>query len=145
MADITRYTTTAAVRAALGVTSNEVPDSFIVDQGMDTALVLKLTEAVPDYTTLTGTALKYLRMYAMWFCAARLARMFLAFPESMSDGKAKMDRFSSLDLEEVARNAEATRDSYLSALLPEETDLSYGFTTAVAASPSYDPVQNEDT
>jgi len=145
MADITKYTTTEAVRAALGVTSNEVPDSFIVDQGMDTALILKLTEVLPGYASLDAAQTKYLRMYSMWFCAALLARMFMAFPESISDGKAKMDRFASLDLEKMAENAEANRDSYMAALLPEETDLSYGVTVAVAARPSYDPVTNEDT
>jgi hypothetical protein len=145
MADITQYTTVAAVRAALGVTSNEVPDAFIVDQNMDTALILKLTEVLPTYASLTGVQAQYLKMYSMWFCAALLARMFLAFPESMSDGKAKMDRFAGLDLEKMAANAESNRDSYLAALLPEETDTSYGFTTAVGAAPSYDPVTNEAT
>jgi len=145
MADITKYTTTQAVRASLGVTSNEVPDSYLLDQELDTALLISLEDNIPDYATLTGIAAKRLKMYAMWFCAARLARTFLAFPESMSDGKAKMDRFASLDLEKMAENAESNRDIYLASLLPEETDYSYGVTIAGLAAPSYDPVTNEET
>ncbi len=144
MADITKYTSTEAVRAALGVTDNEVPDDFLLDQNMDTALIIKLSEVLPGYAILTGISAKRLRMYALWFCAALTARMILAFPESISDGKAKMDRFAGLDLEQIAKNAEANRDSYLSGLLPEESDLSYGVTIVARASPAYDPVINED-
>ena len=145
MADITVYTTTQAVRAALGVTTSEVPDVFLVDQNLDAALILDLDAWLPDRSAVTGAQASALKLYSMWFVAAYLAEMTLAFPQKISDGKADMRRFTELDLEAIAETAKANRDKFKGLLLPDESeDASYGYVAAVAASPAYDPITNEE-
>jgi len=150
MADILEWTTTEAVRGALGVTDNEVPDSFLLHQNMHLQLEHDLDSWFPlrgdlddgddaDIKTLRG-----LRLYSMWFCAALTADMWLAFPQRISDGKADLRRFTALDFEELSLRAAAKRDAYRNALDPNppETNL---IPHVAGAAPSYDPVTNTES
>lgn len=144
MAAITEYTSTEAVRAALGVTDNEVLDEFLLDQNLDFALIRDLDDWYPDRSALTEAEERGLRLYSMWFCAAEVAWMWMAYPQRISDGKTDMRRFTSLDLEKLAKHAEDKRDALKEELDPAPAAVSIG-TYFAAASPDYDPVTNEET
>ena len=81
----------------------------------------------------------------MWWCACRAAKMVLAIPEKISDGKAEMKRFNDLDLEGIAAEACGMATYYQKQLQEElgETVDSSGHTLFGSASPDYDPVTNE--
>lgn len=144
MADISEWTTTEAVRAALGVDDTEVSDAFLLDQNMNLQLDHDLDQWYADRSALTEIQERGLRLYSMWFCATLVADMWLALPQRISDGKVDLRRFTELDLAELQARAAQKRDYYKGLLdpAPAATNL---YPHVAAASPDYDPVSNTET
>lgn len=154
---LTNYTTTDAVRGAIGLTDNEVTDEMLVDQNLSAALLLELGVWLPTHKAIyeagrinapTADALtqyNMLRLYSMWWCACRAAKMVLAIPEKISDGKAEMKRFNTLNLEGIAEEACGMATRYQIQLQEElgETIDTSGYSLMGSATPAYDPVTNE--
>ena len=114
MSQVTAYTDTDAIRASIGVDSQDCPDDMIVSSNIHLELETDLQEWLPDHATIftegnssSATAeqvLKrnYLALYAQYFCGYQLALRPLTFPQIVSDGKNQLNRFSKLDLKDVA-------------------------------------------
>lgn len=147
------YTTREKVRAALGVTDNEVLDEFF-DQDLGVALESSLMAWLPAYADIwsdyksQGATLDQrrkgmaLQLYSQWFCAAEVAMMWLAIPQRISDGKVDMRRFTDIDLQALADNAAANRDKYQGDLLDliDPTNPENGYGQLSSASPDIDAV-----
>lgn len=154
---ITDYTTGQKASNAIGITNNEITASMISGQDLDITLLADLNEWLPDHATIWATyqgtptaeeELKgmYLQLYSQWFVATRLAEMWLAMPQRISDGKEDMRRFAELDLEELVAMAKARRDGYRNKLLLlEDPDSVTTLSLMSSASPSRDPVTNIST
>lgn len=146
------YTTTGKVRAALGLTDNEILDEFF-NQDLGEALELDLVGWLPTHgaiwTAFQGSGATAderqqglaLQLYSLWFCTAQIAELWMAMPQKISDGKADLRRFTDLDLEKLAENAASRRDEYR-ALLVEilDPDAVPSNAQMVTASPGYDVV-----
>ena len=149
MAALTVYTNTDAVRAALGLDADhyEVPDSMLVNRNMDLELLEDLDDWLPTHAAIWAAADagspsaaeiragRQLQLYAMWFCAAMLAEVWLAMPSSISDGQNRVQRFD-LDLEKLLENARAKRDKYKEQIVPTVSAATF----IAGVSPDYDPV-----
>ena len=146
------YTTVSKVRAVLGVTDNEVLNEFF-NQDLGVALELDLMGWYADHAAVWAAytapvasvgerqAGMNLQLYAMWFCAAEVAMMWLALPQRISDGKKDMRRFADLDLQALADNAAGKRDKYKEQLLLlDDPDTVLGYSQFGAARPVPDPV-----
>lgn len=150
------YTTREKIRAALGVTDNEVIDEFF-DQDLGVALELSLLGWLPthaaiwsEYQASGATAEQTrkgmtLQLFSQWFCVAQVAMMWLAMPQRISDGKVDMRRFTDIDLQALADNAAGNRDKYKGDLLdllnPE--DPATGYSQISAAGPAIDAVTGQ--
>ena len=152
---VTSYTGTDAIRAAIGVSDNDIPDKLLVDQRLDLELTVDLDLWVPTHATLyaagiaTGAAAEdrlkanYISLYAQWFCAAQVAsNMKLALPQSISDGKAEMRRFQTLDLAaiEIAAKSRVTYYKNLLSAAEGSTSTATPISFTSISSPVYDPV-----
>lgn len=151
---ITAYTSTDAVRGAVGLTDNELLDETLVDQKLDTELEVDLQQWVPTHATIfaegtTGTptseqTLKasYLQLYAQWYVASQiLSVMALAIPQMISDGQNEMRRFQQADLEALSTTA-GVKAAFYKKLLSDATGIAAASRPAliVAGVPDYDPV-----
>lgn len=156
--DITPYTTTAAIRAALGVTDNEVSDQELVDQGLEDALLADLYVTAPSHATIytdgapgsptdeQAQLWRLLKLYCLTYCVALVADNWLAFPSRLDDGQAAISR--SLDfqtLQALAARAAHQRD-VAKATLTDALDTTTAPAAAAApglisiSAPAYDPV-----
>jgi hypothetical protein len=151
------YTTTEKVRAALGVTDNEVLNEFF-NQDLGTALELDLLDWYPDHAAVWAAykapvasvperrAGMALQLFSMWFCTAEIAMLWLAMPQRISDSKDDMRRFVDVDLKAIVENAKNKRDTYHDQLLLlDDPDTVFGYTQMGSASPGYDPVTGIQT
>jgi hypothetical protein len=151
---ITAYTTTDAVRGALGLTPRDIPDSSLIDQQLALELEADLFGWMPThagiYATGTGpgaTAAQklqaaYIQLYAQWFCAAIVVtNMTLGIPMMISDGKSELQRFPTLDLEALMARVTARRDLYKTQLAESEGQQAVTSASIVQRGvPDYDPV-----
>ena len=153
MAPISQYTNSDAVRAAIGVDDEDVDDNVFKDRSMDVELLVDLDTWVATHSTIWTagdpasspsateiTERRYLQMYAMWFCATKLAALRLSMPQMVGDGKSEMRRFQEINWEAVMENAQAEAANY-KRLLEDELGVAAGAVTVMSkASPGYDPV-----
>lgn len=154
MASIGAYTTTEAVRGCLGVDSNDVPDSYMLDSKLDLELKLDLDGWLPTHAALysagtTGTPsaadvaiAERITVYAQWFCTLEVANRPLTIPQITTDGKAQLDRFK-VDLRRVAELAASKVGKYKGELveLVDAIAAPSAYTSYVGvATPGADPV-----
>ncbi len=157
MAALTSYTSTAAVRACLGVDDQDCPDAVLVDSNLALELMVDLDEWLSSHATIysdgtTGSPTteeirlkNLLVLYAQWFCAYELANRFLTIPQIVSDGKNQMNRFAKIDLSKVAELSGARRQKYRAALdtaVNSAPDYTSGIALMQVSIPDYDPVTN---
>ena len=151
---ITAYTTTDAVRGALGLTLNDIPDASLIDQQLGLELDADLSAWLPTHATLYAEGMAtdatsaeklkaaYIVLYAQWFCAASLvAQMALGIPMMISDGKSEMQRFPSFDLDALMGRVVGKRDMYRNRLAEGEGQTAVTSVSIMQAGvPDYDPV-----
>lgn len=154
---ITAYTTADAVRGAIGLTDNEVTDTMLVDQNLPVALLLELDSWLATHKSIYAagvvnsptadavTQVGLLRLFSMWWCASKAAKMVLAVPEKITDGKAEMKRFSKIDFAAISDEAMQQANLYKTKLQEElgTTVSTTSHQVMGSASPDYDPVTNE--
>ena len=157
--EITPYVTTGAIRAALGVTENEVGDEALAEQMLDVALLADLSSLAPEHEAIfdeaqaegaseqTRQRARLMTLFCLWHCVANVADSWLAFPNRISDGKSEMAR--SLDvktLREISERAASRRDGWRARFIEFETSISQGTPQSTVPGlvsisvPGYDPV-----
>lgn len=160
MATPALYTNTDAIRAALGVTENEIGDSQIINLAIPDQLLFSLESVYADHVALkavidnnTATdAQKRLWMALTLFCQYEAAYIMCAqlqmlTAQKITDGDAEMQRFQKDNLEETISRILQHRNRYMTVLIgggavpPAPVVLSH-FSTV---QPAYDPVTNTGT
>lgn len=150
------YTTTEAVRGALGVDAVDLKDQQILEAELDVELALDLASWCPDFAgklspaepaTETQLALRdALRSYAKWFCALEYIRKPLAFIQLEGDGKAERRRFTNFDwaqLTEYCAVKVAAYKAMVATLDPTVAPAADSYSLLGRVEPTYDPVTNE--
>jgi hypothetical protein len=155
MIQVTRYTTSDAIRGSLGVDPQDCSDEVIASSNLEVELEVDLDGWLPNHDALftTGTATgatasekttkNLILLYSQWFCAFELASRFLLFPQIVTDGKNQMNRFAKVDLDRVKDLAASRMNKYKSSLdeLVNSTTQSVLPIISVAI-PDNDPVTN---
>jgi hypothetical protein len=151
------YTTTAQIRASLGVTEREIMDVQITDLNVRDQLVFSLKNVYPDHSVLWNKANptddeKLLKTALILFCqyeaaVIMAAQLQMLTAQKISDGDAEMQRFQKDNLDETIQRISNLRDRYageLKASVP-----GFQATAAIAhfgtTQPTYDPVTNTGT
>jgi len=155
MIQVTRYTTSDAIRGSLGVDPQDCSDEVIASSNLEVELEVDLDGWLPTHDTLftagaatgaTGaekTTKNLILLYAQWFCAFELASRFLLFPQIVTDGKNQMNRFAKVDLDRVKDLAASRMNKYRKSLDELVNSSSEGVLPIVSIStPSFDPVTN---
>lgn len=159
---ITAYTTYADVRAALGVSPDELEDTTLALELYDYNLRLEIeavsTTLAADYTTVTAIAeetrtsseanlYRAIRLFATYAVAKQLSSSLPLFgPKDISDGKATVSRFADSPyietIKEVKRQYERNRSALVDAYGAYKStgSSSYSRPYFVASGPSTDPV-----
>jgi hypothetical protein len=104
------YTDTDKLRSMLGVSDKDISDSQITDRGLDKELQFDLLSWVPTHSvkyrdgrlpnsTPEQKALAdAISLYSTYFCSSLMVKSLqLATPQSISDGKNALSRFTSMD------------------------------------------------
>lgn len=149
------FTTTEAVRAALGIDSVDLDDQRILDAGFDLELRIDLSQWYPNYAAgLAGSATDEekllsdaIKTYSKFFCAAKIAASPLTFIQLYSDGKAEQRRFTNFNWEDLLGRLLAEAGKYRQVIAGLTDDAAAadtsGPTLLSLSSPSYNPVTNE--
>ena len=152
----TAFTTTEAVRGALGVDSTDLKDQQILDADLATELGLELSSWCGGYaakiappTPVTAEQLNLqaaLQSYCKWYCALEYARKPLTFVQLYGDGKAEMRRFTNFDWDTLINTcvAKVAHCKAMAILLdPAATTAQTPELSMIAGvTPTYDPVTN---
>lgn len=146
------YTTTEAVRAAIGVTDNEFSDTDITSRLVDLELLSDLDLWLSTHATIksegegaTPTAeqtakWRNLQIYCMYFGGYLLLDTGgLGLPQVISDGKSEIRRKQKMDESAIKDACLARARIYKERLGGTDTTVT-AITLAVAATPDYDPV-----
>lgn len=151
------YTTTEAVRAALGVTDKEVEDSQMADLGLEVQLELETDIVYPahvalktaiDNLTATAEEIKVWKTLQL-FCQYQAAVFMLPgiqnlIPQKLTDGDFEMQRFIKDSLKDTENKIIELRDKYRGLL----NSTSFSVTALIhnplmLSTPTYDPVTGE--
>ena len=153
MATAILFSDTDAIRAALGVTTKEIPDSLLTGQQLEMQMKADLYSWLPTYQALydaqddSGATAEQayiadlLTLYCMYWGAVRACEMMLAYRQKVTDGKQAVDRFQidwKLLLETMAKRLADIR-AMLEDLLGIGSDRVVFF---AGVKPDYDPVAN---
>lgn len=155
MADVANgYTTTQAIRAAIGVTDNEFSDEDIENRLIGLELLAELDMWLPTHATIKseGEAAsptaeqtakwRNLQLYSMYFSGFLLLNTGgLGVPQLISDGKSEIRRKQKMD-EAIVRDACWSRAQVYRQRLVGSSSSSTAFVGPVSAEPDYDPVTN---
>lgn len=152
------FTSTEAVRGALGIDQTDIADQSILNAALDVELGLDLYTWCPDYgakltvdpdsATPEQLLMKAaLTTYAKWFCAAEFARKPLAHLQLYGDGKAEQRRFTNFEWDQLVAYCAGKAAHYkamameLDPATADQPGASYA--TISRGVPTYDPVTNE--
>lgn len=149
------YTTTNAIRAAIGVTEKEVPNEAFVDLTIEDQLVIYLNRVFPGYVALASAiqggsptddqkaqwrSLKLVCTYESAYLMLQGGQYLLS--QQIESGGVKTTRFAKDDLETTIARMAAMRDEYLGILLDDDTLNGVDFVSPmIGVSPGYDPVK----
>jgi hypothetical protein len=154
--ELTEYTDTDAVRGALALDADEIPDEMLVNQGLEQALLADLDDWLPTHADIWEDGFandaeaveiqrqRFLQLYSMWYCAARLAETYPSWPQQMTDGKMEIRRFQNLDFEKMIERARGYAEKYKRAMQITFGEATSAVSSTVkifgAARADYDPV-----
>ena len=133
------YTSTNAIRSAIGVDGADIENEMITGQGMASQMSLALGKFNPTHATdqFDPTKLPALKLWCMWFGALRLAEMPTAIAKKFSTGKDEIERFD-IDWEELKRVARKNLAELQEGIAPL---VSAGFSIMGKATPDYNPIE----
>lgn len=147
------YTTPQAIRAAVGTTTKEIPDSMLKDQGLESQMRVAVYSWLPTHAAIyaAGTAgaateaeiyqKDLLVNYCLFYGAIRVVEMIMALRKKVGDGKSQVERFD-VDWEALLEVLRA-RMEVAKNLLEEIVNPGDGGTAYFGvATPDYDPVTN---
>lgn len=138
MADIL-YTTTDAIRGAIGVDDSDIEDEIITGQDMALQMEYELLKFMPDHEdqSLDDLVEMKLKLWCMWFGALRLAESPLATPKKLGTGKDEYERFV-IDWDALRMRAQSKLAEMTKELVP-----AYGSTNTIMgkATPAYNPIE----
>ena len=150
------YTTSEAVRAAIGVSIREIPDATLLDLDLETQLELEADVVYPTHAALkaaiealTATSdqiktWKYLKLFCQYQATVfLLPGLQNLLAQKLTDGDVEMQRFMKDSLIETEDKLTALRDKYRSLLNPTDYPTTGFVNPLIAATPDYDPVTNE--
>lgn len=153
------FTSTEAIRGALGVDATDLSDSRITEAELDVELVLDLSQWITNWELKLSPVDPVspeqkrlqlaLQTYCKWFCALEYLQRPLSFAQLNGDGKAEIRRFTNFDWEQLIASATlkvATYRGLVASLDPDapaDEEVTATFVLASATSPDYDPVTNE--
>ena len=162
--DIANLTTTAAIRASIGASATDLPDTYICDSSVEAELQANLIAWLPSYlsilsdgesasaTELQQLSLNHLRLYSQYYCADQINRTSnFALLQMTSDGENEVQRFQDNHWEQLTdaiKRKLAVHRKYLVAYAKSayaggsETN---SYTLFGKATPDYDPVTGEST
>lgn len=147
------YTNSDKVLSTLGLSSDDLADSFFTARELNRTLSVILYTWLPDHDAVyyaenasTTAKQRYdsdcLILFCTHFCAAKVAEAVLGIMLKETDGENAYDRFSSIDFKQLAKDQMTQAEFYKQSLLvslqstnaaPEASQLS-------VITPSYDPV-----
>lgn len=154
MATLTPYTTTDAVRGALGVDATEIPDTRMVDRSLDVEMLLLVEKRGIDHAAVKAAAeaatpaaaavtdYKLLCLGIMYLGAALIAESPIQFMLSIGDGKNQMKRFDGVDWADLAASLRAKADGLFGDMTTVTQPAPASFSLMGRATPTYDPVTN---
>lgn len=154
MAGLTPYTTTEAVRGALGVSAVEIPDVRMLDRSLDVETLLWMQKLGVDYELVKSTAdanpndataqadYKRLCLGTMYAAAAIAAESPVQFMQSIGDGKNQAKRFDGVDWAELSRQLRGKAREMLTGISTYVAPAGTTLSLMGRASPTYDPVTN---
>lgn len=156
------YTDYSDIRAALGVSDDELDDNTLAlsmySMGLDedlydvstslTTLYEQIVEKPEnDRSVQEGRVYKLVRLFSTYSVAKQLGSALPMFsPKSLSDGKASMSRFSGEPYKDVLKGLSEQYDLFRGRLIKALDDLSSSVglvadrTVLLRVSPAYDPV-----
>ena len=141
------YTDTDQIRAVLGVDTDDLSDEALVARRLASELNLDLLAWLPTHADIifTGTPEQQdaLGLYATYYCAAIIAiSLKMAAPQTVSDGKNQMNRFSEASDWEKLQNSLNSRVGFYKKYLLDTlgTTSQSTFKPFSLVTPSYDPV-----
>lgn len=147
------YTTSNAIRAAVGTTDKEVPDTMLESQLLESQVRTAVYGWLPTHAAIYAAGVaagatddqKYqkdlLVQYCLFYGAVRVIEMIMALRSKISDGKSQVERFDVewKDLLEVfEQRVEDAQEALLAIVSPSDGETSY----FGLATPAYDPVTN---
>jgi hypothetical protein len=135
------YTDTDQVRSVLGLSSKDLDDAQLVSRKLDTELKLDLVSWLPTHAALYATGndvgaadadkniADALVMFSTYFCAGLVGMSLpLGAPQSISDGKNSMARFTPHAWQELTSKSQE-RMSFYKNLLQELVSTATGAVT----------------
>lgn len=137
------YTTSDAIRAAIGIDEDDLSDAIVAGQFLDLLMMEGLQDVMPDYETqadASDTVLNRLKLWCTYFGALSLVSdAQLGIPMKIQANTDAMQRFQ-IDFEKLKENL-AAKVAWV------EAKLNPDFSNAVsrpqligAAAPDYDPI-----
>lgn len=142
------YTDSSQIRATLGIDEEDISDEDMLARNLDKELNLDLFSWLPNHESIAFTSEQEdaLQLYATYFCAALVAdSLKMAAPQSVSDGKNQLNRFSEAsDWEKLKASLwsrAATYKKFLVDALGTPSVKTIKMFSGVAA--SYDPVTGQ--
>lgn len=150
------YTSYDAIRAALGVTSNEITDAQLSDLNIEDLIMIELDQVYADHAVAKTTAESNYATDAevkLWqkiklFCQYQGAVFLLPALQTLvaqrvSDSQVTMERFMPEELEKTENKIIGMRDWLRAQLNTDYATSALAVSPVISAVPDYDPVTNE--
>jgi len=133
------YTTTDAIRSAIGTDESDIDDTILLGQDMELQMTYDLVKLMPDHEDQSGDELveMKLKLWCMWYGALRLAESPLAIPKALGTGKDEFLRFE-IDWEALRIRASGKLAELTKELVPAYTSFN---TVMGKATPDYNPIE----
>jgi hypothetical protein len=148
------YTNSDQVLNTIGLSSDDLADSFFVARDFNRLLSVDLFTWLPTHAAInipTGTPAASdqaqfnsdcLSLYCTYFCASKVLDATLAIMVKESDGQSEYNRFSSLDFAALSKETQQQAGYYRHLLLDAIHDPGAAVHTQqlTVVAPTYDPV-----
>lgn len=133
------YTTTSAIKAAIGVDDADIEDTLITDQNMADQMASALVLFNPTHATDIFNQAKKpkLEMWCMWFGALRLAESPLSIAKKYGTGKDEWERYD-VDWEALRKLAGEKLAELQDSITPTAATV---FSMVGKATPDYNPIE----
>ena len=136
------YTTSNAIRSAIGIDENDLSDEIVGGQFLDLLMQERLFSVLPDHEAASDddAVLGRLKLWSTYYCAWTLiTNAALGIPQKIQANTDSLQRFN-IDFEKLALHLQAAW-MRMEAMLNPSQSLSVPITIFGKASPAYDPIK----